>query len=197
MKGLRCTFEEDQWVQPLLKKPGLDGSVLANFRPISKLPFISKILEKVVHTQLKSFLDSHDVLEVFQSGFKCMHSTESALLRVFNDILLSTDSGEHVILVLLDLTAAFDTVDHNILVTRLRHLVGLRGTALHWFKSYLTGRTMSVSLGDSVSSSAPLPYGVPQGSILGPLLFSLYLLPLGSILRRYGISFHFYADNSH
>ena len=183
-------------VQPLLKKPGLDGSVLANFRPISKLPFISKILEKVVFTQLKSFLDEHDVLEVFQSGFKSLHSTESALIRVFNDILLANDSGEHVILVLLDLTAAFDTVDHNTLVARLRYLVGIRGTALDWFKSYFTGRSMSVSLGDSKSSSAPLPYGVPQGSILGPLLFSLYLLPLGSILRKHGISFHLYADDS-
>ena len=152
-------------------------------------------MEKVVHAQLKSFLDEHDVLEVFQSGFKTLHSTESALLRVFNDILLANDSGDHVILVLLDLTAAFDTVDHNTLVARLRHLVGIFGTALEWLRSYLADRSMSVSLGTSKSSSAPLPYGVPQGSILGPLLFSLYLLPLGSILRKHGISFHFYADS--
>ncbi|XP_076597184.1 uncharacterized protein LOC143326976 [Chaetodon auriga] len=183
-------------VQPLLKKPGLDHCVLANFRPISKLPFISKILEKVVHAQLKSFLDEHGVLEVFQSGFKTLHSTESALLRVFNDILLANDSGDLVILVLLDLTAAFDTVDHNTLVARLHHLVGIRGTALEWFKSYLADRSMTVSLGNSESSSAPLLYGVPQGLILGPLLFSLYLLPLGSILRKHGISFHCYADDS-
>ncbi|CAJ1051395.1 uncharacterized protein LOC117829052%2C partial [Xyrichtys novacula] len=183
-------------VQPLLKKPGLDCSVLANFRPISKLPFISKILEKVVHVQLKSFLDEHGVLEVFQSGFKTRHSTESALMRVFNDILQANDSGDYVVLVLLDLTAAFDTVDHNTLVARLSYLIGVHGTALEWFKSYLTDRTMSVSLGDTKSSSAPLPYGVPQGSILGPLLFSLYLLPLGSILRKHGISFHCYADDS-
>ena len=118
------------------------------------------------------------------------------MLRVFNDILFTNDSGDHVILVLLDLTAAFDTVDHNTLVARLSHLVGICGTALDWIRSYLADRTMSVSLGTSESSSAPLPYGVPQGSILGPLLFSLYLLPLGSILRKHGISFHFYADDS-
>ena len=119
-------------------------------------------MEKVIHAQLKSFLDEHDVLEVFQSGFKTLHSTESALLRVFNDFLLAND---HVILVLLDLTAAFDTVDHNTLVARLRHLVGIFGTALEWLRSYLADRSMSVSLGTSKSSS-----GVPQGSILGPML---------------------------
>ena len=132
----------------------------------------------------------------FQSGFKTLHSTETALLRVFNDILLANDSGDYVVLVLLDLTAAFDTVDHDILVSRLQHLVGICGTALEWFRSYLADRTMCVSLGGSESRSAPLSYGIPQGSILGPLLFSLYLLPLGSILRKHGISFHCYADDS-
>lgn len=87
-------------------------------------------------------------------------------------------------------------MDHNTLVARLLHLTGICGTALEWFISYLADRSMSVSLGNSESSSVPLPYGVPQGSILGPLLFSLYLLPLGSILRKHGISFHFYADDS-
>lgn len=141
-------------VQPLLKKPGLDRCVLANVRPISKLPFISKILEKVVHAQLKAFLDEHGVLEVFQSRFRTLHSTESALLRVFNDIVLANDSGDYVVLVLLDLNAAFDIVDHNILVARLQHLVGICGSALDWFRSYLADRTMCVSLGGSVSCSA-------------------------------------------
>ncbi|XP_042341014.1 uncharacterized protein LOC121942011 [Plectropomus leopardus] len=183
-------------VQPLIKKPRQDTTVLSNYRPISKLPFMSKILEKIVCCQLMVFLEEHKILEIFQSGFKTLHSTESVLLRVFNDTFLATDSGDCVILVLLDLTAAFDTVDHEVLISRLKQWMGIRSVALDWFRSYLADRTFCVSLGDSVSSSPRLSCGVPQGSVLGPLLFSLYLLPLGSILRKHGISFHCYADDS-
>uniref|UniRef100_A0A4W5LQJ5 Reverse transcriptase domain-containing protein n=1 Tax=Hucho hucho TaxID=62062 RepID=A0A4W5LQJ5_9TELE len=183
-------------VQPLIKKPNLDTSILANYRPISKLPFMSKILEKAVLVQLQSFLDLHGILEVFQSGFKAFHSTETALIKVFNDLLISTDSGDSAILMLLDLTAAFDTVDHCVLISRLEHSVGIKGTALEWFRSYLSERVFKVGVGGSTSPAAPLSCGVPQGSILGPILFSLYLLPLGSILKKHNISFHFYADDS-
>ena len=106
-----------------------------------------------------------------------------------------TDAGNSAILVLLDLTAAFDTVDHATLLSRLENCVGVRGTALKWFESYLSGRSFSVRLGDSSSSSAPLHCGVPQGSILGPILFALYLLPLREIFRKHGMSYHFYADD--
>ncbi|XP_026176392.1 uncharacterized protein LOC113138288 [Mastacembelus armatus] len=183
-------------VQPLIKKPSLDPSVLANYRPISRLPFFSKVLEKVVYAQLKAFLDEHEILEIFQSGFKPHHSTESALIKVFNDIFTCSDTGDFVVLILLDLSAAFDTVDHNILISRLHDVVGIRGLALEWFRSYLVARTFSVGLASFESSSAPLSSGVPQGSVLGPLLFSLYLLPLGHIFRQHGISFHFYADDT-
>lgn len=153
-------------VRPLLKKPHLDPSVLSNFRHVSHLPFLSKVLEKVVFIQLQTFLEINSVLDKFQSGFRSRHSTESALLKVHNDIALSVDAGNPAVLVLLDLTAAFDTVDHAILVSRLEQYAGILGTALQWFRSYLANRSFSVMIGDLCSSQASLSCRVPQGSIL-------------------------------
>ncbi len=111
-------------METLLKKPGLDPSVLQNFHPISKHPFIAKILEKVVFRQLSSFLAEVDIMDKFQSGFRTGHSTEFALIWVLNYILLEVDSGNCVGLVLLDLSAAFDTLDHFILLERLERMLG-------------------------------------------------------------------------
>ncbi len=113
-----------------LKKPQLDPKDLVNYRPISNLPFLSKILEKVVSSQLYSFLEKNDICEDFQSGFRPYHSTETALIRVTNDLLLSSDRGCISLLVLLDLSAAFDTIDHNILLNRLENFVGISGKCL-------------------------------------------------------------------
>lgn len=136
------------------------------------------------------------MLDKFQSGFRAFHSTETALLKVMNDILCCLDSGDGVILVFLDLSAAFDTIDHSILLNHLERVVSFQGVALSRFSSYLEGRTFSVNMGKHNSSSALITCGVPQDSILSLLLFSLYMLPLGSIFQKYDVSYHCYGDDT-
>ena len=113
-----------------------------------------------------------------------------------SDLLDSVDSKNICLLTLLDLSAAFDTIDHSILLTRLERSFGLSGTVLSWFKSYLLERVQSVQIKNSFSKQVRLDYGVPQGSVLGPVLFTLYTQPLASILQNHGLKYHFYADDS-
>ena len=183
-------------VKPLLKKTGLDPDVRKNYRPVSNLPFISKVIEKAVCSRLSKHLADYGLYEPLQSAYRPHHSTETALVKVLNDIRLGIDDGNVALLTLLDLSAAFDTIDHQLLVSRLECEMGIAGTALQWFKSYLADRSQTVQIGKDHSAATELKCGVPQGSVLGPVLFSLYTKPLGCIIENHKIQRHFYADDS-
>jgi hypothetical protein len=150
----------------------------------------------VVAIQLVEHLESNNLHEILQSAYRKYHSVETALLKVHNDILCSIDNNKSVFLILLDLSAAFDTVNHEILLRRLENVFGIRDLALKWFKSYLANRTFFVSVEGSQSSHHSFDCGVPQGSVLGPILFLLYISPIADIIRSHGLDFHLYADDT-
>ena len=181
---------------PKLKGSSCDSDNLKNYRPIANLKFFAKILEKMAAHQLQEYLGKSDLHAKFQSGYRSFHSVETALLRVTNDILLSLDRGEEVMLILLDFSSAFDTIDHDILLKRLSLRFGICGEALNWMQSYLSGRTHNVVIGNDRSSGHVLTKGVPQGSVLGPVLFTLYTSPLESLIERHNIFKMFYADDT-
>ena len=183
-------------VRPLLKKSGLDASELRNYRPVSNLPFLSKLLEKVVQVRIQAFFDSNGLMPKLQSAYRRFHSTETAVTKVFNDLLLAANVGHMSALCLLDLTAAFDTVDHELLLLRLERQFGLRGTVLAWFRSYLSGRTFRVIFSSSTSSIVYIVCSVPQGSVLGPLLFLVYTADFEDIAEKHGVSVHAFADDT-
>ena len=162
---------------------------------VSALSFISKLLERVVAKQLIEHLETQSLYVPVQSAYRSFHSTETALLKVLNDILSSIDHGDSVILALLDQSAAFDLIDHEILLNRLSTQFGVTGVPLCWFESYLSGRLQSVCIKGVCSSPVPLQYGVPQGSVHGPVLFTLYISHLHVIANSFNLSDHYYADD--
>ena len=183
-------------VLPLLKKPNLSPEELSNFRPVSNLPFLSKVLEKVVLLQLKKHLTKNNLLDNFQSAYREFHNTETALLKVQNDLICAADKGHTSILALLDLSAAFDTIDHSILLERLSKTFGLSGVVLKWFSSYVSGRTQCIMINNQTSPVFDLNYGVPQGSVLGPVLYTIYTKPLGTLIQSFDLCYHMYADDT-
>ena len=183
-------------VTPLLKKCGSDSSNFKNLRPVSNLSYISKLTESAVADQIQSHLAKNNLYPVFQSTYRKFHTTETALVKVHNGILTNMNKQHVTLLVLLDLSAAFDTADPSILLTRLRSKLALNGTALLWFCSYLSGRTQRISVQGALSNVFHLRYGVLQGSCLGPLLFNIYSSKLFDIVGRHLPKVHCYADDS-
>ena len=157
---------------------------------------MSKLVERAVFDQIHAHLSEHDLYPLLQSAYRRGHSTETALRKIYNDILMAMNRQEVVLLVLLDLSAAFDTVEHSVLLSRLSTSFGIRGTALEWFVSYPSGRSQRVSLSGKCSESLQLNQGVPQGSCLGLLVFTLYASKLFEVVKRHLPSVHAYADDT-
>ena len=183
-------------IRPLLKKQGLDPEILKNYRPVSNLSFLSKVLEKVVAAELNEYLKGNNLSEPHQSAYTKLHSTETALMKVQSDIMHVLDTGNIALLILLDLSAAFDTIDHQVLLSRFQSVYGITGVALKWIASYLTNRHQSIVINDQTSTPLPLMFGVPQGSVLGPKFYTMYTKPLGDLIRHHGLHYHMYADDT-
>ena len=166
---------------------------VSNFRPISVLPILSKVLERIAFNQLYDFLNINCLINKYQSGFRPMHSTTTALLNITDDWLIEFDKGNIVIAVMLDLKGAFDTIDHETLIRKL-YYYGLDEISVNWFKSYLHGRFQATCVSGNTSDFRPVTCGIPQGSILGPLLFILHINDLPSVVKHCKVSM--YADDT-
>ena len=155
--------------------------------------YISKLIEQVIASRLHSHMTNNDLCEELQSSYRKFHSTETSLTCVHDDILKAIDDNKCVLL-MLDLSAAFETVDNDVFLERFKYVVGICGTVLNWFKSYLSGISQSVLINGTQLKPTLLVCGVLQRYVLDPILFTIYMLPLGDIIKRHGMQFHMYVN---
>ena len=177
-------------LKPLFKKGSKDDP--KNYRPISLLPQLSKIIEKIIHGQVQKFLDENRILYRYQSGFRAHHSTDTCLSYLSDKILQGFENGKFTGMIMIDLQKTFDTIDHNIFLDKLAYL-GFNKSAILWFKSYLQDRSFTVNIGKEYSNHGNLSCGVPQWSILGPLIFLLYV---NDMARAVDCDLLLYVDDS-
>ena len=181
-------------IKPLYKGEG-NANELKFYRPVTSLSFLSKVIEKATLGRLNKFLDENNILPSNQSAYQKFHSTESTVTGVLDDLLLEVDKSKICLVFMLDLSAAFDTVDHDLLLQDLSE-IGLGVQTTEWFKSYLRNRHFKVKINNTFSKSVPLPRGVPQGSVAGPNLFLIYTRRLTAILDAHNISYKLFADDT-
>ena len=182
-------------VTHLLKKTGLDKNTPSNYRPISNLNNISKLLEHLILSRIQHYTASSCNFNPFQSAYRRYYFTESALLLALDHIYHAIDEGSSTVLISLDLSATFDTIDHTNLLSQLQTSFGISGFALAWFKSYLEVRSQFVRIGCCTSQVTLCTTSVPQGSVLGPMLCSLFISPIAHIVSSYGL-LQQYADET-
>lgn len=182
---------------PLIKELDelIDVDVLKNYRPVSNLIFLSKLIERIVAIRIEGHMIKHGLHSNKQFGYKKNHSTEMLLVKIVNDLLIACDRKIPTVLMLLDLSAAFDTVDQIKLLKILHDEIGIQGMALDWFKSYLLNRTQKVKVGDAYSREEQLDYGVAQGSVLGPILFNIYTRSFPNKVESIGFEVEGFADD--
>jgi len=184
-------------VKPRLKKPTLNPDDVNSYRPISNLSFISKVVERVVAARLSANFESQ-LRSVVKSpsSYRANHSTETAITAVYDEIVRAVDSGDMCALVLLDLSSAFDTVDHETLLTVLRRRFGISGVALDWCRDYLSDRTQTFQAGPQLSGPHNVQCSVPHGSVLGPKKLIAYTEDLANVISQRQLSHHLYADDT-
>ena len=178
-----------------MKKPNLNPEELKDYRPVSNIHFLTKIIEKLVVVRIEKHLINNVLHDPFQSAYRQCHSTETAVLKLHNDIISGLDIGLCTVLASLNLLAAFDTVNHNIFITRLNTEFQISGTIIQWFKSYFDARHHNVCIHDDYSRSHTSSWGVLQGSVLGAKMFTMYMRSLSAIMNKHGVSYHGYVDD--